>query len=48
MYPWLLDSYSSDITDLCICIEDMKDRCIMCGGSDTSLVHPDYFEWVSS
>ena len=45
MYPWLLDNYSSDITDLCI--EDMKDRCIMCGGSDTSLVHPDYFEWVS-
>ena len=27
-------------------IEDMSERCVMCGAADSSLNHPDYSEWV--
>lgn len=27
-------------------IDDMTERCIMCGGSEDSMLHPDYTDWV--
>ena len=43
------DYYMHDFFDLCmhIIIEDMTERCIMCGASDASLVHHEYSKWVS-